>query len=64
VALKYAIQVNGVTQLMMMKGDVLPIRNFKSLNLQPQRRKIAHFPYNIEPKNNPVIKTLKGGKLI
>jgi adenylosuccinate synthase len=23
VALKYAIQVNGVTQLMMMKGDVL-----------------------------------------
>jgi adenylosuccinate synthase len=29
VALKYAIQVNGVTQLMMMKGDVLSIRNFK-----------------------------------
>jgi adenylosuccinate synthase len=23
VALKYAVQVNGVTQLMMMKGDVL-----------------------------------------
>ena len=53
VALKYACQVNGVTQLMMMKGDVLS--GFKTLKVctaySYKGEVIHHFPYNIEPKN-------------
>jgi adenylosuccinate synthase len=51
VALKYAIQVNGVTQLMMMKGDVLS--GFETLKVCTDynyKGEIAHFPYNIEQK--------------
>jgi len=53
VALKYAIQVNGVTQLMMMKGDVLSgfdaIKVCTSYNYKGNS--ITHLPYNIEPEN-------------
>jgi adenylosuccinate synthase len=53
VALKYACQVNGVTQLMMMKGDVLS--GFKTLKVCTAYKYkgdvISHFPYNIEPEN-------------
>jgi len=53
VALKYACQVNGVTQLMMMKGDVLS--GFKTLKVCTAYKYkgdiIHHFPYNIEPEN-------------
>ncbi|AJR03854.1 adenylosuccinate synthase [Siansivirga zeaxanthinifaciens] len=53
VALKYACQVNGVTQLMMMKGDVLS--GFKTLKVCTAYKYkgdiIKHFPYNIEPEN-------------
>lgn len=53
VALKYAIQVNGVTQLMMMKGDVLSgfdtIKVCTSYNYKGNE--ITHLPYNIEPEN-------------
>ena len=53
VALKYAIQVNGVTQLMMMKGDVLSgfnkIKICTSYNYKG--KEITHLPYNIEPEN-------------
>tara|TARA_R110002050_G_scaffold74772_6_gene160361 strand:- start:138640 stop:139923 length:1284 start_codon:yes stop_codon:yes gene_type:complete len=53
VALKYACQVNGVTQLMMMKGDVLS--GFKTLKVctayKYKGEVIEHFPYNIEPEN-------------
>jgi adenylosuccinate synthase len=53
VALKYACQVNGVTKLMMMKGDVLS--GFKTLKVCTAYRYkgnvIEHFPYNIEPEN-------------
>jgi adenylosuccinate synthase len=53
VALKYACQVNGVTQLMMMKGDVLS--GFKKLKVctayNYKGNIIEHFPYNIEPEN-------------
>jgi adenylosuccinate synthase len=60
VALKYAIQVNGVT--MMMKGDVLS-GNFESLyRLQPE--KIAHFLITSNQNVTPVYKNFKGGKLI
>ncbi|WP_066225114.1 adenylosuccinate synthase [Formosa haliotis] len=53
VALKYACQVNGVTQLMMMKADVLS--GFKTLKVctayKYKGEVIEHFPYNIEPEN-------------
>ena len=53
VALKYACQVNGVTQLMMMKCDVLA--GFKTLKIctayKYKGEEIHHLPYNIEPKN-------------
>ncbi|MEP2238968.1 MAG: adenylosuccinate synthase [Maribacter sp.] len=53
VALKYACQVNGVTQLNMMKGDVLS--GFDSLQVctayEYKGKTITHFPYNIEPEN-------------
>ncbi|WP_034040584.1 adenylosuccinate synthase [Wocania ichthyoenteri] len=53
IALKYACQVNGVTQLMMMKGDVLS--GFKTLKVctayKYKGEVIKHFPYNIDPEN-------------
>ncbi|MBP1839637.1 adenylosuccinate synthase [Formosa algae] len=63
VALKYACQVNGVTQLMMMKADVLS--GFKSLKVctayKYKGEVIEHFPYNIEPENvEPVYTEFSG----
>ncbi|MEZ4838536.1 adenylosuccinate synthase [Flavobacterium sp.] len=63
VALKYAVQVNGVTALYMMKSDVLS--GFKTLKVCTAYRykgeEIAHFPYNIEPENvEPIYKEMKG----
>ncbi|MCF7561646.1 adenylosuccinate synthase [Sabulilitoribacter multivorans] len=63
VALKYACQVNGVTQLMMMKGDVLS--GFKTLKVctsyKYKGEVISHLPYNIEPENvEPIYSELKG----
>ena len=63
VALKYAIQVNGVTQLMMMKGDVLS--GFDTLKVctsyNYKGNEISHLPYNIEPENvTPVFTEFKG----
>ncbi len=53
VALKYAVQVNGATQLMMMKGDVLS--GFDKIavctSYKYRGEEISHFPYNIEPEN-------------
>ncbi|WP_104736295.1 adenylosuccinate synthase [Hanstruepera ponticola] len=63
VALKYACQVNGVTQLMMMKADVLS--GFKSLKVctayKYKGETITHLPYNIEPENvEPIYTDFKG----
>lgn len=63
VALKYAVQVNGVTQLYMMKGDVLS--GFKNLKVctayKYKGQEIDHLPYNIEPENvEPVYVEKKG----
>ncbi|WP_405207044.1 adenylosuccinate synthase [Aquimarina sp. LLG6339-5] len=63
VALKYAVHVNGVTQLMMMKGDVLS--GFKTLKVctayNYKGETITHLPYNIEPENvTPVYTEMKG----
>jgi len=53
VALKYAVQINGVTQLMMMKGDVLS--GFDKLKVctsyNYKGTVVNHLPYNIEEHN-------------
>ncbi|WP_461532025.1 adenylosuccinate synthase [Sinomicrobium sp.] len=63
VALKYAVQVNGVTQLMMMKADVLS--NFDTLKVctayKYKGEVIDHLPFSIEKENvTPVYTELKG----
>jgi adenylosuccinate synthase len=65
VALKYAVQVNGVTQLMMMKGDVLS--GFDTLKVctayNYKGEVIHHLPYNIEAENvTPIYTEFKGWK--
>ena len=65
VALKYAVKVNGVTQLMMMKGDVLS--GFKTLKVctayKYKGETITHLPYNIEEENvTPVYTEMPGWK--
>lgn len=53
VALKYAVQINGVTELSMMKGDVLS--GFETLKVATtynyKGKEISHLPYNIEAEN-------------
>ena len=63
VALKYAVQVSGVTQLIMMKADVLS--GFETLKVCTsylyQGKEIKHLPYKIEEQNvTPVYTQLKG----
>ncbi|MDO4727441.1 MAG: adenylosuccinate synthase [Bacteroidota bacterium] len=63
VALKYAVQVNGVTQLMMMKADVLS--GFDTLKVciayKYKGETITHLPYNIEEQNvTPIYTEFKG----
>ncbi len=63
VALKYAVQVNGVTELMMMKADVLS--GFKTLKVCTaytyKGEEIKHLPYNIESEHvTPVYTQMKG----
>ena len=63
VALKYAIQVNGVTQLTMMKADVLS--GFENLKVCTSYNykgvEIAHLPFNIDAENvTPVYSHFKG----
>ena len=63
VALKYACRVNGVTQLMMMKGDVLSgfetIKVCTSYNYKG--KEISHLPYNIEAENVKPVYTIFDG---
>ncbi|MEO5787916.1 MAG: adenylosuccinate synthase [Gelidibacter sp.] len=63
VALRYACQVNGVTKLIMMKGDVLS--GFETLKVctsyNYKGKEIHHFPYNIEPENvTPIYTEFEG----
>ncbi len=65
VALKYAIEVNGVTALYMMKGDVLS--GFDTLKVctaySYKGEEIDHLPYNIEAENvQPIYVEKKGWK--
>ena len=63
VALKYAVQINGVTELMMMKADVLS--GFETVKVctayQYKGKTIEHLPYSIESDHViPVYTELKG----
>ena len=53
IALKYSIQINGVTQLMMMKGDVLS--GFDKIKIcigyMQKNKKINFFPYSLDSKD-------------
>ena len=64
VALRYAIMVNGVTQLIMMKSDVLD--GFDTIKACVAYRKngveTRDFPYNIEEGVEPIYKELPGWK--
>ena len=53
IALKYAVQINGVTKLMMMKGDVLSgFEKVKACTSYRYKGKdVLHLPYNIEADN-------------
>jgi adenylosuccinate synthase len=62
-ALKYAVMVNGVTELMMMKADVLS--DFDEIEVcthyEYNGKKIDFLPYNIEPNYvKPITIKLKG----
>lgn len=63
VALRYAVQINGVTQLIMMKSDVLS--GFETLKVctayEYKGNKINHLPFNIEMENvTPIYTEMKG----
>ncbi len=64
VALKYAIMVNGVTQLIMMKSDVLD--GFDTVKACVAYRQngqlIDYFPYSIEEGIDPVYEEMPGWK--
>ena len=65
VALKYCIQINGVTQLMMMKGDVLS--GFETIKVctayQTDQRVMEYLPYDIASENiKPLYEELPGWK--
>lgn len=63
VALKYAIRVNGVTQLTMMKADVLS--GFETLKVctsyNYKGEEVSHLPFNIDAENvTPIYTHFKG----
>jgi len=65
IALKYAIEVNGITHLIMTKGDVLS--GFKTIKVctayKYKGKEIHHLPFNIEPENvTPIFTEFKGWK--
>ena len=64
VALRYAIQVNGVTQLIMMKSDVLDgFDTIKACVAYKQNGvQIDHFPYDIVNGIEPVYVEMEGWK--
>lgn len=62
-ALKYAIMINGVTELMMMKADVLS--DFEKIEIcthyNYNGQVIDYLPYNIDPQYlKPITTTVKG----
>ncbi len=64
-ALKYAIKINGVTQLMMMKADVLSgIDTIKACtHYKINDKKINYLPFEDNTQLTPIYKELKGWKM-
>ena len=66
VALKYAIMIDGVTQLIMMKSDVMndfdTIRVATAYEIGGERT--DRFPYAVDAPIVPVYKEFKGGNAI
>ena len=64
VALRYAIMINGVTKLIMMKSDVLDsFDTIKACVAYKQNGKVIdYFPYDIEYGIEPVYQEFKGWK--
>ena len=63
VSLKYAVRINGITKLVMMKSDVLSgIEKIKiCVGYEMDGKKIDYFPYSIEKHSViPIYKELKG----
>ena len=65
VALKYAVQLNGVTQLLMMKADVLS--GFETIKACTSYRykgaEISYFPYSLDDEDlEPIYTEIKGWK--
>ena len=62
VALKYAVKVNGVTNLMMMKGDVLSgLKKIKvCVKYKYNGNEISHYPFTLEDNLEPVYKEIEG----
>jgi adenylosuccinate synthase len=64
VALKYAIQINGVTQLIMTKPDVL--EGFETIKLSEKYETlngiIDYFPYELNPFVKPVLRSMPSWK--
>ena len=63
-ALKYAININGVTQLMMMKGDVLSgIEKIKACtHYELNGQKIDYLPFEDNSELKPIYKEFTGWK--
>ena len=64
VALKYAIMVDGVTKLIMMKADVM--NDFDTIKVaeayEIDGRRVTEFPYDIPDDVKPVYREFKGWK--
>ncbi len=62
VALKYSVMLNGVTELIMMKADVLDaFENIKvCVEYEAEGKKINYFPFELTPGLKPVYKDLPG----
>ena len=64
VALKYAIMVDGVTKLIMMKADVM--NDFDTIKVaeayEIDERRVTEFPYDIQDDVKPVYREFKGWK--
>jgi len=64
VALKYSIMINGVTELIMTKADVLD--NFDTLKVavgyKVNGKPLDYFPYEIDQKIEPIYKEFPGWK--
>lgn len=64
VALRYSVMLNGATELIMMKADVLD--NFETIKIcvgyEIEGEVVNHFPYELSDEVNPVYVELPGWK--